>query len=434
MAKPTLFGGPSRSLAESIEETAALLNEYGPRYDHWAVAYSGGKDSSAALTVVGHLVGTGAVAPPRRLSVLYADTRMELPPLHAAAVAMLDLMAREGHDAAAVLPPMDDRFFVYMFGRGVPPPSNTFRWCTDQLKIAPMADALRALSPAGKVLMLTGVRIGESARRDQTIAAACSRDGAECGQGRLHLSLAGSKENDINRYFIPGRPADPCDTLAPVLHWRVCHVWDWLLCEGEAPTHRYADLTEMVAEAYGDGGGSSLVESAARTGCVGCNLASRDVALDRLVRRPDWAHLAPLKRLREMYAELKRSENRLRKAVTVRWDVDPETDETVCIPIGVERRQDGTPVANVNRMGPLTLDARRRGLAQVLAIQAEVCAGAARVGKPPYSLIDPEEEARIIELIAAGTWPRGWDGTEPRADEPFVEMLADGSVQQTLFG
>jgi ATP-dependent helicase/nuclease subunit B len=37
-------------------------------------------------------------------------------------------------------------------------------------------------------------------------------------------------------------------------------------------------------------------------------------------------------------------------------------------------------------------------------------------------ILDAEEESRIRELIAAGTWPHGWDGDEPRADE-LLETL-----------
>jgi DNA sulfur modification protein DndC len=411
-----LFDSPTRSLADALQETADLLAEYGPRYDHWAVAYSGGKDSTALLTAVLYLIDVGIVAPPKTLTVLRADTRMELPPLDAAAE---DLMARlrlDGYDARTVLPPLDDRFFVYMLGRGVPPPSNTFRWCTDKLKISPMANIVRDLGAiAGtrdKTLMLTGVRIGESARRDESIAAACSRDGAECGQGRIHLSLAGSKENDINRYFVPGTDGSPCDTLAPVLHWRVCHVWDWLNGEGEAPDHAYLPFTERVADAYGFRG-EKRYEEAARTGCVGCNLASRDVALDRLIERPKYTYLSPLKRLRELYAELKKPCNRLRKP-------------------GGERRKDGDLCANQNRMGPLTFDARRKALAEVLSIQADVNAGCLLPGAA-YSLINQEEHARILELIALGQWPHGWDGTEPRADQPFTEWRQDGTIQPGLF-
>ncbi len=64
----------------------------------------------------------------------------------------------------------------------------------------------------GKVLMLTGVRQGESVIRDQRITMSCSKDGAECGQGWYQQTM----------------PGDLCDTLAPILHWWVCHVWEWL--------------------------------------------------------------------------------------------------------------------------------------------------------------------------------------------------------------
>lgn len=416
MKTPSLWEASRQTLPEALEETADLLREYGPRYERWAVAYSGGKDSTAALVALLYLIATRAVERPRSLVVLYADTRMELPPLHANALALLSLLRSQGIDARVVLPAMDDRLFVYMFGRGVPPPSNTFRWCTDQLKIEPMAEVVRSLGTAGgpKTLMLTGVRIGESARRDETIAAACSRDGAECGQGRMALAMAGSRDGDINRFFIPGTDGYPCDTLAPVLHWRTCHVWDFLNLDGEAPDHAFGAYTERVADAYGFRG-EKRYEEAARTGCVGCNLASRDLALDRLVARPRWAHLAPLKRLRPLYAELKRPRNRLRKP-------------------GGGSRKDGALCKNQNRMGPLTFDARRAGLAEVKAIQAEVCAGAARAGEQPYSLIDADEEARILELIAAETWPHGWAGTEPRADEAFEEWHQNGTRQLSLFG
>ena len=44
-------------------------------------------------------------------------------------------------------------------------------------------------------------------------------------------------------------------------------------------------------------------------------------------------------------------------------------------------------------------------------------------------LINADEEARILELIEARTWPRGWDGTEPLASLPFENVNPDGSVQ-----
>jgi DNA sulfur modification protein DndC len=68
-------------------------------------------------------------------------------------------------------------------------------------------------------------------------------------------------------------------------------------------------------------------------------------------------------------------------------------------------------------MGPLTFEARLMGLERVLGIQA-ACNAAARAGRPEIDLINAEEEARIRELIAAETWPDGWDGDEPTAPTP----------------
>lgn len=297
---------------------------------------------------------------------------------------MLAALRGMGIRTQVVLPPMEDRFFVYMLGRGVPPPSNTFRWCTPMLKVDPMVAALRSLSESSgeKALMITGVRVGESAARDGRIALSCGKNGSECGQG----------------WFQETTPESIADTLAPILHWRVCLVWKWL--RDYAPELGYP--TRLIAESYG---GDEAEEVNARTGCVGCNLASRDLALETIVKNPKWTHLSALFELRKLYAELKRPSNRLRKD-------------------GSERRKDGVMVKNPNRMGPLTFEARLWGLEQVKRIQS-----AARV-----DLLNFEEEEAIRAMIEARTWPNGWDGYEPVADTPMDETIADGVVQPVFLG
>jgi DNA sulfur modification protein DndC len=380
--QPTLFDSDRMTWEEALEITASSLRAYALNYKHWAIAFSGGKDSAATVTAVLHLLLNKRVPWPESLTVVYADTRMELPPLHATAMTLLRQLEGKGVSTRVVMPAMDDRFFVYMLGRGVPPPSNTFRWCTSQIKIEPMLAALKSLrDEAGeKFLMLTGVRLGESAARDSRIALSCGKNGAECGQG----------------WFQEATPEAVADTLAPILHWRLCMVWDWLV--GMAPADGFS--TYLVAESYG---GDEAQEVNARTGCVGCNLASRDIALETILQNPKWGHLAPLMELRPLYADFKRPANRLRKD-------------------GTETREDGSLVANPCRMGPLTFEARRWGLERVLDIQA-------RAG---VDLINAEEAARILELIDARTWPRGWDGTEPLASLPFDNVNPDGSVQPLL--
>lgn len=392
MSKPkSLWEDERLSMERSIELTIESLQAYGSLYKHWAVAYSGGKDSTATVTLVAHLIATGQIPTPESLTVLYADTRMELPPLHACAMTILGELQQRGIKTQVVLPALDDRFFVYMFGRGVPAPKNRFRWCTPQLKVEPMEAALMGLRQqyGEKFLMLTGVRLGESAARDQRIALSCSKDGGECGQG----------------WFQVQTPESVADTLAPLLHWRVCHIWDWLTFY--APDYGFS--TGMVAEAYG---GDEAEEINARTGCVGCNLASKDVALDAILRLPQWAYLAPFKRLKPLYQELVQPQYRLRK-------ID-------------EKKKDGTPSANPNRLGPYTMEARRYGLKVVLDIQDEINRAAREQGRPLVDLISTEECARIFALIDADTWPYRWDGDEETGDK-LIRRVREEQEKHSLW-
>jgi DNA sulfur modification protein DndC len=395
-----IFGSEKQSVDEALALTAASLRAYGPAHPHWCIAWSGGKDSTATLTAVLHLLESGAVPRPERLTVLYADTRMELLPLWLAAADIREQLTARGVEVRTVMAPLDKRFFVYMLGRGVPPPNNgTFRWCTRQIKIDPMIaelrDAIGVADGSPPALMLTGVRLGESAARDSRIALSCSKDGAECGQGWYQEAL----------------PESLTATLAPLLHWRVCNVWDWLNFYAPAPEHG-GWRTALIAVAYST---DEKSEHHARTGCVGCPLATRDLALELLTAKPEWSYLAPLHRLRPLYRSLREPANRLRQP-------------------GGERRKGGGLSKNQQRMGPLTMDARLRALDEVLTIQSEVNATAAMTGRPPIDLLNWKEEARIRELIAANTWPRRWTGEEQVADAIVDELLADGSVQPNLFG
>lgn len=509
-AQMALFERGARlQMNESIEMTIASLEAYMERYDHVAIAYSGGKDSTSLVTMVVWLILSGKIKAPKTLRVFYADTRQELLPLAITAMRVREKLEEHTEALAAlgctlsfevVMAPLDRLFLVYMLGRGVPPPNNqTFRWCTEQIKILPMRraieraavdlgfgemvpgkkpgtlvyrgfgthidvlrddgtrirmriiradnstlhvkpDEVREEKPKGKakakgpkaltfdrgtgeqispqpgaprlhidaaelvamskrkLLVLTGVRQGESAIRDGRIAMSCGRNGAECGQGWYQETMPGAV----------------CDTLAPLLHWRVCHIWAWLWTW--APTDEFGDWpTKLLAEAYGGRDGDDAAESQARTGCNGCPLAELDTALDGLLVMPQWAYLHPLKRLRPLYRRLREPLMRLRQP-------------------GGETRADGSLVENQHRMGPLKLAARLEALEEVIAIQAEINAAAEAQGRPRIDILNAVEEARIRELIDGGTWPQKWDGSEPGAEEEFEETYEDGSAQPLLFG
>ena len=391
-----IFGTEKITVAESIDLTIASLKEYGSKHKHWAAAWSWGKDSTTVVTLVTQLITNGQIPKPETFTIFAADTRMELPPLWLSAQILTKQLEERGVKVRIVTAPIDDRFLVYILGRGVPPPSNTFRWCTGQIKVEPMEAALSEFQKekSEKVLMLTGVRLGESSIRDQRINVSCSKDGAECGQGWYQTGL----QNDL------------CATLAPILHWRVCNVWDWLKVFAPMPKYGGWD-TSILADAYG---GDEAEEINARTGCIGCPLASKDKALDNVINIPEWSYLQPLKRLKPIYREMKKPQYRLRKA-------------------GGQRKKDGTLAKNQQRMGPLTLSARLDFLNQIIDIQNEINIEAVKIGRPKLFLINSAEGKRIKELITARTFPNGWDGTEPNDSIPLDKMYSDGSVMKRLF-
>lgn len=381
----TLFDDLRLTLHESVELTAETLLAFAGNYDCWVFAWSGGKDSTTALTLALHLIECGKVPAPKKIVVLYADTRQEILPLWQCAAEIREALADRGIENRVVTAPLDKRMWVYILGRGVPPPNNnTLRYCTRQIKIEPMASTVESLAAKyGKVLCITGVRLGESAARDNRIALACTTNGAECGQGHFHQAIDGAA----------------ADTLAPIVHWRVCHIWAWL--NNYAPEHRFGEWpTRILAEAYGGRGGGEEEEINARTGCVCCPLASRDIALDAVIANHRWSYLEPLKEIRSVYQWLREPAQRLRKP-------------------GGERRKDGSLCSNQHRMGPIHFKARLEALERVLDIQRRVNREADRIGAPRVDHLNLEEQDRILQLIALRTWPNGWTGDEPVASASF---------------
>lgn len=385
----TLFDNtPRLNMRDSIQMTIDTLRAYRQRFDNWAIAWSGGKDSTATLTLIVYLIESGKIQAPKNLRVLYADTRMELPPLAIAAMNTIDDLRHRGIDAEMVTAPIEKRFLPYILGRGVPPPNNnTLRWCTRQMKLDPMQEATAALGSGW--LTITGVRIGESAARDERIVLSCSRDGAECGQGHFFKTIT--------------------NTLAPIVHWRVCHVWEWL--KHWAPQAEFGDWnTAMLADAYG---GNEAEEINARTGCICCPLASQDKALDTIIAMPHWAYLAPLKKLRDIYEEMRSPIHRLRQYG--------------------ETKKDGTFAKNPTRMGPLTIEAREDFFARIVLIQDLINGHAKHHNRPRIDILNREEGDFIRRCWQENVWPNGWTGEEISAAAAHDEIYSDGSRQRLLF-
>jgi DNA sulfur modification protein DndC len=353
------------------------------------------------MTLIIYLILSGQIEQPESLTVMYADTRLELPPLEISAKNMLKQLNEldlPWLKTQVVCSDLDHRFMVYMLGRGVPPPNNqTLRWCTNQIKVAPMQQAIAKEfeTKQEKVLTITGVRMGESAIRDGRLSMACSKNGAECGQGWYMNTL----DNKITA------------TIAPIIHWRVCNVWDWL--QIFAPQKKYGGWdTTMLAQAYG---GDQANEVNARTGCLGCPLANQDTALDAVINKfpNEWGYLAPFKKLRPLYREMRKFEHRHRKHG--------------------ERKMNGEYSKNPYRVGPLSMEARRKFTEDILNIQGEVNELAIAKNRPKIDILNLEELERIHWHWENNIWPQKWTGKEPIATASFNQVFHDGSVSIKLF-
>src|SRR5690242_16136022 len=118
-----------RSIINLIKE------EYLKDDSPWYVGYSGGKDSSAVLTLVFNAL-LDIERHHKPIEVIYCDTGVEIPTI--SKYVKVTLKALEEESASSNLPlkykiakpKLDDRYFVKVIGRGYPPPTNIFRWCT----------------------------------------------------------------------------------------------------------------------------------------------------------------------------------------------------------------------------------------------------------------------------------------------------------------
>ena len=143
----------------------------------WVIGYSGGKDSTTALQLVWDAL-TGLPSEQRKypVYVISSDTLVETPVIVSYITGTLDRIEKIAHkekmpfETSLVHPKTEDTFWVCLIGKGYPAPYNRLRWCTDKMKIKPANRfILNKASEFGEVILVLGVRKGESATRDQVM-------------------------------------------------------------------------------------------------------------------------------------------------------------------------------------------------------------------------------------------------------------------------
>jgi DNA sulfur modification protein DndC len=148
----------------------------------WIVGFSGGKDSTLLLTLVWialRRIQENSDTPfqlKRPVYVVCNDTMVENPIISAYVGDVLRQIETASRDqdlpvfVKKTTPKLDESFWVNVIGKGYPVPNNSFRWCTDRLKIRPTSSFLHEqLDEKGEAIVLLGTRYDESHSRKKSI-------------------------------------------------------------------------------------------------------------------------------------------------------------------------------------------------------------------------------------------------------------------------
>ena len=334
----------------AVKNTKAALEKR--HRAHWIFAFSGGKDSTAALKVCLRAY-RDATAKPKRMTLIYCDTGVENPVLDLYVKELLDRMSVELRDTAIPLEirclkaPVEDRFFVRLIGRGYPPPTNSFRWCTTGLRIRPVSRFIQGNDPNDTVVVL-GLRQSESQQRDRSLA----------------------KSGD--RYWQKQREgAGDYDLFLPIVDMDVPEVCDAVFAL-PIPSSINPRKLEVL---YRDASGECPVIKApnappcasGRFGCWTCTVVRKDKSAIQLIDS-GYKKLEPFLKFRDWLSDIRNDPEK-------RW---PE-------------RRNGSP-----GMGPFTIDARREILDRVNLLEAET----------RTNILDSDERGLIASLWNFDQTPR----------------------------
>lgn len=420
----------------------------------WVVGYSGGKDS----TVMVQLIFEAMMEMPKEeltktVYVISSDTLVETPLIINSINQTLSRIQNEAIkrqlpiETHKVKPLMENSFWVNLIGRGYPSPNQTFRWCTDRLKIDPSNQFIKEkVSTFGEVVMALGVREDESVSRGNNIR-------SHSVEGKMFM-----RHSTLANAFV----------FAPIRQFTLDDVWNYLL---NSPSP-WGDDNYELHKLYQDSASGecplvvdkSIKESAgscgnSRFGCWVCTVVTEDKALTGFIQSgEDW--MKPLLNFRNWLTSIrdertKRMKYRMNgqtyiKEVKILTKKDKETKEEkqfVLIPKKSGRARQEIPVSeytivkkenlsqfieenNINLaapedqmllieytetgldgeemlkygqlgLGPYTLETRNEILQRLLAVQATV----KHPSDPYYELISNEELKAIREIwFNEGVW------------------------------
>ncbi|WP_251968487.1 DNA phosphorothioation system sulfurtransferase DndC [Parabacteroides sp. AD58] len=274
----------------------------------WIIGFSGGKDSTVVLTLVWKALlqikeEKGKDYMQRSVYVVNNDTLVENPIISDYVIEVLEIIKRAAIQqdlplkVQVTFPKLEDSFWISFLGKGYPVPNNTFRWCTERLKIKPTTQfILDKIDQMGEAIVIIGTRKSESATRAKTIS-----------------------KHEIKGKRLSKHPLNPnAYTYAPIKELYLEEVW-YILRNEESPWgYDNSKLFQIYSDASADDYECPTVITdktqpscgQSRFGCWVCTVVKEDKSMTALVKRGnEW--MKPLLDYRDEMVEGRNiSENR----------------------------------------------------------------------------------------------------------------------------
>lgn len=159
-----------------------LIDQYleKDRYNRpWIIGFSGGKDSTVLLTLVWLALNEmrkNNIELKRQVYVVCNDTLVENPVIEEYVNNVLQTIQKAAKaqllpiTVKTTTPQIEDTFWCCVIGKGYPVPNNSFRFCTEKMKIKPTSTFItEQVAADGEAIILIGTRLSESQQRAKSI-------------------------------------------------------------------------------------------------------------------------------------------------------------------------------------------------------------------------------------------------------------------------
>ena len=357
----------NRKLSEIYDEIREVyLSDNRP----WILGFSGGKDSTCMVQLVWNAISDlPENQRQKKIYIISSDTLVESPKIVEQISGTLESMEKAAKEqnlpisTNLVRPLTKDSFWVCLLGLGYPAPSNSFRWCTDRLKIR-NADRFitEKVSEYGEAIVVLGTRKDESANRKQSMLT------YEIENSYL------SRHSSFAQTFV----------YPPLRDFITQDVWNYLLQNKNPWGTNNRDLLALYQNADAaecplviDTSSASCGNS--RFGCWVCTVVDKDKSMENLIDSgEDW--MQPLLELRQDLKDTQDPEKKLEIRDFKRRD-----GKVMFFTDGTEKI---TP-------GPYKIEFRKEFLKKLLEAQNKV----RKDGPDPTMSLILEDEIKKIQQI-----------------------------------